>query len=102
MPIHWLQALLLMLLEAWSTRRGGQIRFLKLQVELLRQKVPGQRVILASEDRHRLLKLGEALGHQVAYCLIFIHLGSRKIHLSPATYHPDEGWTKQQARNVAM
>ena len=62
---HWLMALLMMLSEAWSARRDAQLRFLKLQVELLRAKLPGDRVILAPEDRVRLLRLGEAMGHQV-------------------------------------
>jgi len=39
---------------------------------------------------------------RTAYCLFFIHLGSRKVLLCPATYHPDEAWVKQQARNVSM
>jgi putative transposase len=34
--------------------------------------------------------------------LFFIHLGSRKVFLCPATYHPNERWIKQQARNVQM
>ena len=36
------------------------------------------------------------------YVLAFIELGSRRIHLSPATAHPDAAWVTQQARNLAM
>jgi transposase InsO family protein len=36
------------------------------------------------------------------YVLVFIELGSRQIHLSPATAHPDSAWVTQQARNLAM
>ena len=36
------------------------------------------------------------------YVLVFIELGSRRIHLSPATAHPDSAWVTQQARNLAM
>src|SRR5664280_1604218 len=36
------------------------------------------------------------------YVLAFIELGSRRIHLSPATAHPDSAWVTQQARNLAM
>ncbi len=61
----WFQAFLMMLLEAWSTRRDKQIQFLKLQIELLRQKMPGQRVILSPEDRRRLMRAGSAMGHEV-------------------------------------
>jgi transposase InsO family protein len=36
------------------------------------------------------------------YVLAFIELGSRRIHLSPATAHPNSAWVTQQARNLAM
>jgi len=42
------------------------------------------------------------LGIRTAYCLAFIHVGSRRVFLSPATYHPHGGWVEQQARNVTM
>jgi putative transposase len=36
------------------------------------------------------------------YVLVFIELGSRRIHLSPSTAHPDSAWVTQQARNLAL
>ena len=36
------------------------------------------------------------------YFLVFIHIGSRRIWISPCTEHPDSAWTTQQARNFAM
>ena len=36
------------------------------------------------------------------YVLLFIELGSRRIHLSASTAHPDAAWVTQQARNLAM
>ena len=42
------------------------------------------------------------MGKQSGYVLVFIHLGTRKAWTSPATYHPDEAWVKQQARNFMM
>ncbi|MEZ6192068.1 MAG: integrase core domain-containing protein [Phycisphaerales bacterium] len=226
---HWLVMLLAMLAEAWSVRRDGQIRFLKLQLELYRGKMPGNRVVLSPEERQRMLRLGERLGHRVddligivsvksykrwlreqeagrspgrvgrprlmtasvralilrlarentgwgvrrivgelkkltlrpsrssvrrvlvdegimldpdrhapkgvptpwrtfisahmntmvacdffcktvwtatgkhvGYCLAFIHLGSRRVFVSPATYHPTGEWVQQQARNLTM
>ncbi len=42
------------------------------------------------------------LGLRIAYGLVFIHLETRKVYLSPPTYHPHEQWVKQQARNVLM
>jgi len=42
------------------------------------------------------------LGVRTAYCLAFIHVGSRRVFLSPATYNPNGGWVEQQARNAMM
>ena len=36
----------------------------------------------------------------VAFVLVFIHIGSRRVFLSPATYNPDNPWLEQQVRNV--
>lgn len=36
------------------------------------------------------------------YVLVFIGLGSRRIHVSPSTAHPDAAWVTQQARNLAL
>jgi putative transposase len=33
---------------------------------------------------------------------VFIELGSRRIHLSASTAHPDSAWVTQQARNLAL
>jgi len=33
------------------------------------------------------------------YFLVFIHLGTRRIWVSPCTAHPDSAWVSQQARN---
>jgi putative transposase len=52
-------------MEAWSIRRDRQIQFLKLQVELLRAKLPVKHVILSPEDRARMLQAGAAIGHNV-------------------------------------
>jgi len=41
-------------------------------------------------------------GTRTAYCLFFIHLASRRVFMCPSTYHPDERWMSQQARNVQM
>ncbi len=42
------------------------------------------------------------LGKHQAFALTFIHVGSRKVWVSPATYHPNEAWVLQQARNLLM
>jgi putative transposase len=36
------------------------------------------------------------------YILVFIELGTRRIHLSPSTAQPDSAWVTQQARNLVM
>lgn len=41
-------------------------------------------------------------GVTTAYVLVFIHLGSRKVHCSAPTFHPDEEWVMQQGRNASM
>jgi hypothetical protein len=53
----WFVALLVMLKEAWSARRDAHIRFLKLQVEMLQERLPGNRVILDPVERRRLMKI---------------------------------------------
>ena len=55
---RWVSLLFLMLAEHFAARRSAQIQFLKLQIELLRAKLPGNRVILSPEDRGRLLRAG--------------------------------------------
>lgn len=62
---RWFQVFLALIAEAWSVRRDAQLQFLRLQVELLHQKLPGNRVILSPADRLRLLRAGAALGHAV-------------------------------------
>ena len=65
MPPQWLMALLVLLKERWSTRRDGHVRFLKLQVEILRTRLPGNRIIPDPVERRRLMKAGEEIDHRV-------------------------------------
>jgi hypothetical protein len=44
----------------------------------------------------------ETVWLQTLYVLLFIELGSRRIHLSSSTVHPDAAWVTQQARNLTM
>ena len=39
---------------------------------------------------------------RTVYVLMFMELGSRRIHVSPATAHPDTAWVTQQARNLVL
>ncbi|HAU37499.1 MAG TPA: integrase [Phycisphaerales bacterium] len=42
------------------------------------------------------------LGKHMAYVLTFVHLGSRKVFVSPSTLNPTDEWMQQQARNASM
>lgn len=68
----WLLALLVMLKEAWSARRDAHIRFLKLQVEMLQSRLPGNRVILDPVERRRLMKVGAEIDHAVQDTLAIV------------------------------
>ena len=63
----WLIALLVVLQEAWAAGRDAQIRFLKLQIERVKSRLPGNRVILDPVERRRLMKVGAELGHAVEH-----------------------------------
>jgi len=60
-----LTALLVLLQEAWSARRDVHIRLLKLQVELLKARLPDNRVILSPAERRRLMKIAAEVDHDV-------------------------------------
>lgn len=36
------------------------------------------------------------------HVLVFLHLGSRRVYRRQPTFHPDETWVMQQARNVTL
>ena len=225
---HAFQALLWMLFQYLAPRHNAQIRFLKAQIEILRRRLPGERIVPRPEEKAELLRIGAEFGQQVkpvleivkpetyrrwmndakkgkqpkssgrprlsqelrnlvvrmgkenllwgyrrivgelkklgyaighasvrrilleegvhptpekkqhrqppmpwnqfiashmeslvacdffiktvhtwrgkfqAYCLVFLHLETRKVFCSPATFNPDEKWVMQQARNAAM
>ncbi len=64
----WLTALLVLLHELWSTRRDAHIRFLKLQVEMLRSRLPGNRTIPDPEGfRVRGRAVPDAVGRRQAH-----------------------------------
>ncbi len=64
--LRWFYVLAHLLAEAGAARRDARIRFLKAQVEILRRKLGGNRVIPSPDDRARLLAIGQELGHKVA------------------------------------
>ena len=66
--------MLLLFQEAWSARRDAHIRFLKLQVEILQSRLPGNRIIPDPLERQRLLKIGAEIDHAVEHTLDIIHI----------------------------
>ena len=71
---RWLTALFLLFQEAWSARRDAHIRFLKLQVEILQSRLPGNRVIPDPLERRRLMKIGAQMGHAVEHTLDIVSI----------------------------
>lgn len=69
---EWLMALFVLLRERWSARRDGQIRFLRLQVEILRSRLPGNRIIPDPAERRRLLQAGAEVDHAVEDTLAIV------------------------------
>jgi putative transposase len=66
---QWLTTLLVLLQEMWSTRCDAHIRLLKLQVELVKERLPGNRVILDPVEWQRLMKIGAEVEHAVEHTL---------------------------------
>jgi putative transposase len=64
--LRWFYVLAHLIVEASASRRDARIRFLKAQVEILRRKLGGNRVIPSPDDRARLLAIGQELNHDVA------------------------------------
>jgi hypothetical protein len=63
---NWLFAPLHVLFVSLSARRNARVRFLMAQVEILRRKLGGNRVIPSPDDRARQLAIGQELDHNVA------------------------------------
>ena len=70
----WFTAFLILIQEMWSTRRDAHMRFLKLQVEILKSRLPGNRVILTPEERQRLMKIGAEVEHEVEDTLEIVNV----------------------------
>ncbi len=71
---RWLTAIFLLFQEAWSSRRDAHIRFLKLQVEILQSRLPGNRIIPDPSERRRLLKIGAEMDHAVEHTLDIVSI----------------------------
>ena len=85
---RWFHVVVAMIIEALAVRRDSQIRFLRAQIEILRRKLPGNRIIVDPMDRHRLLKLGLELDHKVEDILQLVSI---------KTYRH---WIREQRRSI--
>ncbi len=88
---RWLIALLVLLQEAWSTRRDAHIRFLKLQVEMLQLRLPGNRVIPDPLERRRLMKIGAEIDHAVEHTLGIVTIKTYRRWLQEERYGRQPG-----------
>ena len=81
---QWLHVMVCLLMERYAARRDAQIRFLRAEVQILRRKLQGNRIILDPQDRCHLLRLGEELGHRVKDIIAIV------------TYQTYQRWLREQ------
>lgn len=69
----WFSPLLFLLAGSNEQQLRRQIEFLKAENEMLRKRVPKQRIFLDNEERERLLTLGDAIGSGVLKLITIVH-----------------------------
>jgi len=67
------QPLLFFLATSTENQLRKQLEFLKAENEMLRKRVPKQRIFLTKDERKRLLKLGKAIGPRVRHLITIVH-----------------------------
>jgi hypothetical protein len=65
--LQWLFVAFHLLVEASAARRDIRVRFLMAQIEVLRRKLGGNRVIPNPDDRARLLAISQELDHNARF-----------------------------------
>jgi len=61
-----------LILNALAVRRDLHVRLLKLQLRIIRSRLPGNRIILTPEERKQMLMLGAELEHAVQDSLMVV------------------------------
>jgi putative transposase len=67
------QSLLFFLARCTENELRRQIEFLKVENEMLRQRVPKQRIFLKKDEREKLIKLGKGIGPGVRHLVTIVH-----------------------------
>jgi putative transposase len=67
------EPLLFFLACCTEDRLRRQIEFLKAENQMLRTRVPKQRIFLSKKERERLLKLGKGIGPGVRHLITIVH-----------------------------
>ncbi|MGI9457585.1 MAG: hypothetical protein ACR2NU_13555 [Aeoliella sp.] len=67
------QPLLFLLARSTNDDLQKQVEFLKAENELLRQRVPKQRIFLKADESARLLKLGNELGPAIRQIITIVN-----------------------------
>ena len=60
-----LSLLIVFLTQLFMPRHNAQIRLLKAQIQILRNRIPTQRIILSPEEKAELLRIGAECGHEI-------------------------------------
>ena len=74
---HAFQTVLWMLVQQFAPRHNAQIRFLKAQVQILRRRIPTERIVPNPDEKAELLRLSKEFGHDVKSVMDIV---------KPATY----------------
>lgn len=70
------QPLLFLLAHCTRNELIRQIEFLKAENEILRKRIPKKHIVLKSDERDRLMKLGAALGSTLKHTITIVGYGT--------------------------
>lgn len=67
-----------LLMQWMSPRYNAKMRFLEIQIDMLRSRIDSDRIITTPEERRRLITLGEQFGHEIDDLLKVVVPGTYK------------------------